>query len=93
MATMNPPANERRHIPERRMSISINRSAGLSALDWAAMLLMVIGALNWGLVGALNVNLVTALFGEQSALTRVVYALVGLAGLYGVYLLARFAQR
>jgi uncharacterized protein len=93
MATMNPPANERRHIPERRMSINITRSSSLSALDWAAMVLMVIGAINWGLVGALNVNLVSALFGEQTALTRVVYALVGLAGLYGVYLLAKFAQR
>jgi uncharacterized protein len=93
MATMNPPANERRHIPERRMSINITRSSGLSALGWAAMVLMVIGAINWGLVGAVDVNLVSALFGEQSPLARVVYALVGLAGLYGVYLLARFAQR
>jgi uncharacterized protein len=93
MATMNPPANERRHIPERRMSINITRSSSLSALGWAAMVLMIIGAINWGLVGAINVNLVSALFGEQSALTRVIYAVVGLAGLYGVYLLARFAQR
>ena len=93
MATMNPPANERRHIPERRMSTNITHGTGLSALEWAAMVLMVIGAVNWGLVGALNVNLVSALFGEQAALTRLVYAVVGLAGLYGVYLLAKFAQR
>jgi uncharacterized membrane protein YuzA (DUF378 family) len=87
------PTTDRRHIPERRHVLNITRSSSLSALDWTAMVLMVIGAINWGLVGALNVNLVSALFGEQTALTRVVYALVGLAGLYGVYLLAKFAQR
>ena len=93
MATMNPPANERRHIPERRMSINITRSSSLTAVDWAAMVLMIIGAVNWGLLGAIDVNLVTTLFGEQTALTRIVYVVVGLAGLYGIYQLAKFARR
>ena len=44
-------------------------------------IIAIIGAINWGLVGVLGVNLVEHLFGVGSALTRVVYALVGLSGL------------
>jgi uncharacterized membrane protein YuzA (DUF378 family) len=47
-----------------------------------ALVLVLIGALNWGLVGFFNFNLVTALFGEGSALSRVVFALVGLSGIW-----------
>ena len=55
-------------------------------LDVIAYALMVIGAVNWGLAGAFHIDLVAALFGmrfgETSAITSVVYGLVGLAGLY-----------
>lgn len=44
--------------------------------------LVVIGALNWGLVGLFNFDLVAELFGAMSSLSRLVYVLVGLAGLY-----------
>lgn len=47
-----------------------------------ALALVVIGALNWGLVGILEWDLVAAIFGEASTLSRVVYTLVGLAGVY-----------
>ncbi len=50
--------------------------------------LILIGALNWGLVGAFHFNLVSALLGELSVWTRLVYILVGLAGLYKIFLLA-----
>lgn len=53
-----------------------------------ALVLILIGALNWGLVGFFDFNLVEALFGEESALTRVVYALVGLAALYKIVVAA-----
>ncbi len=43
--------------------------------------LAIIGALNWGLVGLLEVNLVEQIFGEGSVLTRVIYGLVGLSGI------------
>ncbi len=43
--------------------------------------LLVVGALNWGLVGAFDFNLVSHLFGAESVATRVIYSLVGLAGL------------
>jgi uncharacterized membrane protein YuzA (DUF378 family) len=56
-------------------------------LDVAAMTLMIIGALNWGLVAIAKFDLVAWLFGmdfgETSAITRIVYGLVGLAGIYG----------
>ena len=55
-------------------------------VDVLATVLLVVGALNWGLVGIARFDLVAALggmaFGETSALTSVVYALVGLAGAY-----------
>jgi uncharacterized membrane protein YuzA (DUF378 family) len=53
----------------------------MKPLHWIALLLVIVGAVNWGLVGLFQVDLVAALFGGQSApLSRVVYALVGLAG-------------
>lgn len=54
----------------------------MNALDWVAWVLVVIGGLNWGLVGFFDFNLVSAIFGETSSLTKVVYALVGLSALY-----------
>jgi len=50
--------------------------------DVVAAVLLVIGGLNWGLVGALEFDLVGALFGPLSPLSRVVYILVGMAALY-----------
>lgn len=50
-------------------------------LEWVALALVVIGAVNWGLIGLAQFDLVAALFGGQDApLSRVVYGLVGLAG-------------
>lgn len=52
-----------------------------------AQLLLVIGGLNWGLVGLFDFDLVARLFGgEQTTLARLVYIVVGLAALYGLYL-------
>jgi len=47
-----------------------------------AVVLVIIGGLNWGLVGFFDWNLVDGLFGEGSALSRIIYAVVGLAALY-----------
>jgi hypothetical protein len=54
----------------------------LNALGLIALILVIIGGLNWGLVGFFNFNLVTALFGASSMLTKIVYDLVGLSALY-----------
>ncbi|SAK99464.1 hypothetical protein AWB77_05983 [Caballeronia fortuita] len=59
-------------------TIAVHRSP----VDWIAGALVVIGALNWGLVGLLQLDLVAAIFGAGSVLSRIVYVLVGLAGLY-----------
>lgn len=48
----------------------------------AAFWLTIVGAVNWGLVGLLKLNLVTALLGEEGLPTTIVYLLVGVAGLY-----------
>jgi uncharacterized protein len=50
--------------------------------EWVALVLVVVGAVNWGLVGLMQFDLVAALFGGQAApLSRVVYSLVGVAGI------------
>ncbi|MFA6897196.1 MAG: DUF378 domain-containing protein [Patescibacteria group bacterium] len=54
----------------------------LNMVDWLALILVLVGALNWGLVGILEFDLVATLFGEMSLLTRIVYSLVGVAALY-----------
>lgn len=54
-------------------------------MDKLALLLVIIGALNWGLIGLFNLDLVASLFGGQDALlSRIVYSLVGAAGLYSI---------
>ena len=57
----------------------------MNGIDWTALALTIVGGLNWGLVGAFDFNLVDTLFGEGSALSRIVYVLVGLSALYLVY--------
>jgi hypothetical protein len=59
-------------------------------LDWVAFILVIVGALNWGLVGFFNWNLVTAIFGDTSTVSRVVYDLVGVGALY--LIIASFAK-
>ena len=50
--------------------------------DYTALTIVIIGAINWGLIGLLNFDLVAFLFGSMTWLSRVVYTLVGLSGLY-----------
>jgi hypothetical protein len=58
-----------------------------------AWILVVIGAINWGLVGFFNWNLVDAIFGAGSVVSRIIYALVGLAGLWSIMLFSRIKDR
>ena len=58
-----------------------------NSLGMWAVWLVVIGALNWGLVGLLNVNLVNWLLGSWPTVERVVYILVGLGGVYKLYMM------
>jgi len=63
----------------------------MNALDWIAVILVIVGGLNWGLVGFFNFDLVAAIFGDMSLLSRIVYGLVGLAALYMIYIEAAMA--
>lgn len=54
----------------------------LNALDWLALVLVIVGGLNWGLVGLFQFDLVAKIFGAMSVLSRIVYGLVGLAAVY-----------
>ncbi len=54
----------------------------IHAIDWVGFVLVIVGALNWGLVGIFNFDLVAAIFGDMSFLSRVVYSLVGIAAVY-----------
>jgi len=58
----------------------------MKALDVLIAILLVVGGLNWGLVGLFNFDLVATLLGQMSALSRIVYAVVGISAIY--YLLA-----
>ena len=51
-------------------------------LDCIALTVAIIGAVNWGLIGFFDFNLVAAIFGSMSWISRIIYALVGICGLY-----------
>lgn len=54
-------------------------------LDWICMILVIIGGLNWGLVGFFKYDLVATIFGDMSTTARIVYDLVGVAALYSLF--------
>jgi uncharacterized membrane protein YuzA (DUF378 family) len=56
----------------------------MKILDVVVTVLLLIGALNWGLVGFFGFNLVAAVFGEATSVSRLIYAVVGLAALYEI---------
>lgn len=61
----------------------------MRVFDTLALLLVIIGAVNWGLIGFFDFNLVSALFGEMTTFSKIIYALVGIAGLYSISFLGR----
>ena len=61
----------------------------MKVLDGIALTLVIVGAVNWGLIGFFQFNLVSALFGELSMLSIIVYALVGIAGVYSISFFAK----
>jgi uncharacterized membrane protein YuzA (DUF378 family) len=63
-----------------------------SALAILSLVLLIVGGLNWALVGLFNFDLVAALFGEMSLVSRTVYVLVGLAAIYALTLFPRLTR-
>ncbi len=60
--------------------------------DYTALTLAIIGAVNWGLIGVFKFDLVSFLFGSMSWISRIVYILVGLAGLYLLSVFGRISS-
>ena len=65
----------------------------LSIVDWIAFILVIVGALNWGLVGFFQFNLVAAILGDMTFLSRVVYSLVGLAAVYVAIVVSKISRK
>lgn len=59
----------------------------MKVIDTIALILVIIGAINWGLIGIFNFNLVDAIFGAMSVISRIIYILVGISGLWAIKLL------
>lgn len=57
--------------------------------DYFVLTLVIIGAINWGLIGFFKFDLVAFLFGQMTWLSRIVYAIVGISGLYTISLFGR----
>lgn len=69
----------------------------MKALNIVALLLIVVGALNWGLVGLFGFDLVAAIFGggevaDRSTVSSIIYILVALAGIYGLSFFGRLSE-
>lgn len=62
-------------------------------LDITALIITIIGALNWGLIGLFKFDLVAFLFGDMSLLSRIVYVLVGICGLYLISFFGKLGDR
>lgn len=58
-------------------------------IDYTTLTIIIIGAINWGLIGFFNFNLVAFLFGQSTWISRVIYAIVGLCGLYQISVYGR----
>jgi len=56
----------------------------MKILNTTSLVLIIIGGINWGLVGLFNYNLVDGIFGVESALSRIIYTIVGIAALWAI---------
>lgn len=65
----------------------------MKGLDYTALVIVIIGAVNWGLIGLFNFNLVGFIFGDMSWLSRIIYTLVGICGLYTITFFGRIMNK
>lgn len=65
----------------------------MRGLDYTALTIVIIGAVNWGLIGFFSFDLVAFIFGNMSWISRIVYGLVGICGLYLISLYSRISDR
>lgn len=64
----------------------------MKTLNGIVLALIAIGAINWGLIGLFNFNLVTYLFGNMQAVSRIIFALVGIAGIWSLTFFGRLSE-
>ena len=64
----------------------------MKVIDYIALVLVLIGAINWGLVGFFSFDLVRVIFGDMTIVSRIIYALIGIAGLYALSFFGRLEQ-
>ncbi|MFL6671953.1 MAG: DUF378 domain-containing protein [Massilia sp.] len=93
MATVNAPTIDRRQSPERRASMREMHRSAMNAIDYIAMLLLIVGGLNWAMVGLFNIDVIASVFGAGSPGTRLIYILAGAAALYSIYLSTKMASK
>lgn len=64
----------------------------MKGLDYTVLLLIIIGAVNWGLVGFFGLDLVAFFCGSMSILSRIIYAVIGVCGLYAISYFGRISN-
>lgn len=64
----------------------------MRSLDYTALIISVVGAVVWGLIGLFDFNLVSFLFGSMSWLSRIIYVVVGICGLYTISFFGRIGN-
>lgn len=65
----------------------------LNSLDWLAVSLLIIGGLNWLLIGLFRFDLVAIIFGNFSFFSRLIYIVVGMAAIYLLLTVSRYAKK
>ena len=73
---------------QRRKEVSMNNRG----FDYFALTIAIIGAINWGLIGFFKFDLVAFIFGDLTVLSRIVYAIVGICGLYLISVYGRITS-
>jgi uncharacterized membrane protein YuzA (DUF378 family) len=84
---------DRRQSPERRAALREMHHSVMNAVDYIAMALLIIGGLNWAMVGLFDIDVIASVFGPRSAGTRLLYILAGAAALYSIYMSAKLSTK
>ena len=71
----------------KNLNILYKDRNNMKIIDKISLVLVIIGAINWGLIGFFNFNLVETIFGNMTMIARIIYALVGISGLWAIKLL------
>ena len=76
---------ERLHILSlMQKQVKLKEAIFMKVVDYIILILVVVGALNWGLIGFFRFDLIRVLFGDMSLFSRIIYAIVGLCGIYAI---------